>query len=112
MADVSRQTRRRGGIMAAAGIVILTICQASLTDPSRCQPAFSTVAEFDPKGSALWVSSELHHAAEPPRDLRNSDDATTICGVSARGQHRPRLVDPEFLRPPDVADKTVASAAN
>jgi hypothetical protein len=112
MADLSRQARRRGGIMAAAGIVILAVGQASLTESSRCQPSSPPVTEFAPTGSALWVSSGLHYAAKPARYARNSDNARTTCSVSALPEQRPRLVDPKFLRAPDVAAKTVASAAD
>jgi hypothetical protein len=112
MADVSRQTLRRGGIMAATGIVVLAIAQASLTDPSPCQPSFPPDAEFAPTGSGLWIVSEFYYAAELARSARNSDDARTTCGASTSRHERPRLVDPEFLRAPDDADKTMASAAN
>jgi hypothetical protein len=112
MAEVSRQTLRRGGIMAATGIVILAIGQASLTDPSPCQPSFPPDAEFASTGSGLWVVSESYYAAELARSARNSDDRRIICGASASRHERPRLVDPEFLRAPDVANKTMASAAN
>jgi hypothetical protein len=110
MADVLRQTRRRGGIMAATGIVVLAIGQASLTDPSRCQR--SSPAVTDQSGSGLWFKSGFYYEAEPSRSARNSDSAKTACSVSATRHERPRLVDPDFLRSPDIAAKTVASAAN
>jgi hypothetical protein len=112
MADISRQTRRRGGIMAMAGIVSLAIGQASLTDHSRCQPSVSPVTEFTHTASGLWVQSGFYYAAEPSRYPRNSDNTRTACGVSATRHERPRPVDPESLPAPDVANKTIASAAD
>jgi hypothetical protein len=50
MTEVSKQMLMRGGIVAATGILVGTICQASLRDPSQHRPALD--ADFTIAASA------------------------------------------------------------
>jgi hypothetical protein len=79
MTDVSNQPLMRAGIVAAAGILIGTICQASLTDTSQCRPAFDA-------GRSAAVSG-----------------ARQACAASDSRQQPVRVAEPEFMHVVEIA---------
>lgn len=86
MTDVSKQMALRGGIVAAAGVLIGTICQASLTDPGQCRPASNT--------SLAVISSEAPRDGARPLSI---DERGRACASSYARLQRARVAEPEFL---------------
>jgi hypothetical protein len=59
MTEVSQSMRKRGAIVAAAGIFLLSISQASLIDPSGCRSAPEASSTADD-------ATGVHHQAGIP----------------------------------------------
>jgi hypothetical protein len=95
MTDVSKQRLMRGGIVAAAGILIGTICQASLTDPSQCRPASNA-------GLSV-VSGGYGDATRGSLSNRDPDGVRRACGSSDGRPQRARVVEPEFFHGVQIA---------
>jgi len=93
MTDVSKQMLMRGGIVAAVGILIGTICQASLTDPSQCRPASGA-------DLSVTVSTTAGYGDGTRRSLsnRDSDGVKQACPLQ-----RARVVEPDFLHAVEIA---------
>jgi hypothetical protein len=101
MTDVSRQVLERGGIVAAAGIFIGTVCQASLTDLSQCRPA-SDAADLS---VAVSASSRFGATDDATRRSLPSQDSGVrqACASSDSRPQRPRVVEPNFLNAVEIA---------
>jgi hypothetical protein len=93
MNDVFRPMGRRGVTVAAAGICIGALCQASLNDPSRCGPASPVFTGTDdsPKCALLHP---------------HCDGSRPVCVYQPQ---RPRVVAPEFLNGVEIAGAQRAS---
>jgi hypothetical protein len=100
MTDVSKQMLMRGGIVAAAGILIGTICQASLTDPSQCRPESNS-------GLSVGVSASVGYGNKTRRD---SDGVRQACASSDSRRQGARVVELDFL--PVVAIAGAARSAS
>jgi len=98
MTDVSKQMLMRGGIVAAVGILIGTICQASLTDPSQCRPASGA-------DLSVTVSTTAGYGDGTRRSLsnRDSDGVRQACPISDSRLQRARVVEPDFMHAVEIA---------
>ena len=91
MTDHSKQMLTCGAIVAAAGILVGTICQASLTDPSQCRPASNAAL------SAASVSAAYGDA------MRHSLAAGGACASSDNRSQSARVAEPEFVHVVQIA---------
>jgi hypothetical protein len=88
MTEVSQSMRKRGAIVAAAGIFLLSISQASLIDPSGCR-------------SAPEASSTADDATGRPSSSGNTYRLSRACASLESQPQRPRAVEPKF---PDAVE--------
>jgi hypothetical protein len=93
MYDVPPLMGRRGVTVAAAGIFIGALCQASLNDSSRCGPRPEVFTTTD--DSAKCALSYQHCNAFRP-----------VCVYQPQ---RPRVVAPEFVHAVEIAGVQRAS---
>jgi hypothetical protein len=94
MTEVSNQLFKRGGIVAAVGILIGTVCQASLRDPSQDRPAPD--ADFQVAASA---SVGLSASDEATRNSSSNWDSDGVRQARASSDSRPeraRVVELEI----------------
>ncbi len=90
MTEISHSMHMRGAIVAAAGIFIGALCQASLIDPSRRLPASPVFRTAD-------------DATRPQLSTWKTDQASLACASLANQPQRPRPVEPEFLNAVEIA---------
>jgi len=90
MTDILHSTRMRGAIVAAAGIFIGALCQASLIDSSRRLPASPVFRTAD-------------DATRPQLSTWKTDQASRACASLANQPQRPRAVEPEFPNAVEIA---------
>ena len=83
MTDISHSMHMRGAIVAAGGIFIGALCQASLIDSSRCLPASP-------------VFSTADDAATSPLPSWKTDPLNRACASPENRPQRPRAVEPKF----------------
>jgi hypothetical protein len=95
MTEVSKQLLKRGGIVAAAGILIGTVCQASLRDPSQCRPSDAALSAA--------VTASAGYGDAPLLSNRVSDGVRQACASSDTRPQRARVVKPEFLHAVQIA---------
>jgi hypothetical protein len=98
MTDISKQMLMRSGIVAAAGILIGTICQASLTDPSQCRPASDANLSAAESASAGYADATRRSLSD-----RDSDGARQACAASNGRPQRALVVEPDFLHALEIA---------
>ena len=96
MTDISQSMRIRGAIVAAAGIFIGALCQASLMNSARCpraSPGFRTADD----------------ATRPQLSSRNIDGLTRACAALDSRLRRPHAVEPKFLHAVEIAGAQLPS---
>lgn len=94
MTEVSKQMLMRGGIVAAAGILVGTICQASLRDPSQDRPAPD--ADFSVAASASVGYGASDEATRNAISNWRSDGDTQARASSNSRPERARVVELEI----------------
>ena len=90
MTHISHSTHMRGAIVAAAGIFVGALCQASLTDSSQ----------------RLAASQVFRTADDPTRPQLSTwkpDQASQACASLARQPQRPRAAEPKFPNAVEIA---------
>lgn len=92
MTEVSKPLLKRGGIVAAAGILIGTVCQASLRDVSPCRPSDPDLSGAISASAGYAVSYDA-----PLLSNRESDGVRQACAASDSHPQRARVVEPDFV---------------
>ncbi len=90
MTHIPYSTHMRGAIVAAAGIFVGALCQASLTDSSQ----------------RLAASQVLGTAVDPARPQFSAwkpDQVSQACASLARQPQRPRAAEPKFPSALEIA---------
>jgi hypothetical protein len=98
MTDVSKQMLMRGGIVAAAGIFIGTICQASLTDRPQCRPASDAGLSV-----AASASAGYGDATRPSLSNRDSYGVRQACAPSDSRPRHAAVVESDVSRVVEIA---------
>ena len=112
MNSVPRQFQKRGVIVAAGGIFLGIVSQASLVDVSRCRAPSRLPADLGLSSIAKPSDSEPGHATAHPISSQNANDPRQIC-VDARSRPRhPRAVDPKTSHAVELADGEAGTDSN
>jgi hypothetical protein len=90
MTHISHSTHMRGAIVAAAGIFVGALCQASLTDSSR-------------RLAASQVFRTADDATTPQLSTWKPERASQPCASLAKQPQRSRAVDPKFPNAVEIA---------